>query len=294
MAEHKAGAIVDGKIKRIEPYGAFVEVAPGLEGLAHVSEISWSRLGHPNEAVTVSQSVRVKILAIENPPDARVKISLSIKQAGEQPWDNVPPHLTAGSIADGKVTNCTKFGAFVELVPGLEGLIPLSEMSYTKRVLRAEEVVKVGEKITVMIKGIDPATRRISLSLKDAGSDPWALIAQKFPVGKIAKGRVERREGYGIFVKLEDGIVGLMPKSKALEMPEYPFDKLRIGDETVVQVAEVRQEERRISLQPPKDPENDEWKNHVVTGTASLGTFGGAFGAKLKASLEKTGTNKKS
>ncbi|MEK7690554.1 MAG: S1 RNA-binding domain-containing protein, partial [Bdellovibrionota bacterium] len=164
----------------------------------------------------------------------------------------------------------------------------------TKRVLRAEEVVKVGEKITVMIKGIDPATRRISLSLKDAGSDPWALIAQKFPVGKIAKGRVERREGYGIFVKLEDGIVGLMPKSKALEMPEYPFDKLRIGDETVVQVAEVRQEERRISLQPPKDPENDEWKNHVVTGTASLGTFGGAFGAKLKASLEKTGTNKKS
>jgi small subunit ribosomal protein S1 len=187
------------------------------------------------------------------------------------------------------------FGAFVELSPGVEGLIPLSEMSYTRRVVSSDELVKEGETVSVMIKEVNPETHRISLSLKDAGADPWALISQKFPVGAIVTGKVERREGYGIFVKLDDGITGLLPKSKAIDKPEFPFEKLKVGDSVTVQIGEIRAAERRISLDVPGDPSAEDWKNFAGKGTASgsLGTLGGAFGEKLRAAMEKSDKKKK-
>ncbi|MCM2277360.1 MAG: S1 RNA-binding domain-containing protein [Oligoflexia bacterium] len=284
LEEKHEGDIVPGKVMRLEAFGAFVEVAPGIQGLAHISELSWSRVATPHEAVSVGQELSFKILKIEN-KEGKLKISLSLKQAGAQPWDSLPLQIAPGQVLDGKVTRCMKFGAFVELVPGVEGLIPLSEMSYTKRVVRSDELVKEGERITVMVKEVNPETRRISLSLKDAGSDPWALVAQKFPVGAIFSGRVERKEPYGIFVKLEEGITGLLPKSKAAEHPEFPFEKLKVGDTATVQVAEIRREERRISLDVPKDPGSEDWKNYSEKSTGSFGTLGD----KLKRALEKKG-----
>jgi small subunit ribosomal protein S1 len=176
-----------------------------------------------------------------------------------------------------------KFGCFVSISPGLEGLVPLSEMSYTKRVVRSDELMKKGESVLVMVKEIHPETRKILLSLRDAGSDPWILAAQKFPVGAIVSGKVERREPYGLFIQLEEGVTGLLPKSKAMEYPEFPFDKLKVGENIAVQIGELRIEERRISLAVPQDPHRDDWKGYQTLTSGSFGTLGD----QLKKALEK-------
>ncbi|MEO7164109.1 MAG: S1 RNA-binding domain-containing protein, partial [Bdellovibrionia bacterium] len=209
-----------------------------------------------------------------------------LKQAGVHPWQALFEQIKEGQVVEGKVTRCMKFGAFVELTPGVEGLIPLSEMSYTKRVIRSDELFHEGERITVMIKEIHNDTKKILLSLKDAGSDPWILAAQKYPVGAIVPGKVDRRENYGLFIQLEEGVVGLLPKSKAAERPEFAFDKLKPGDDVVVQIGELRLQERRISLDVPQDPNRDDWKGYVAQPAASSGSFG-TLGDKLKNALEK-------
>ena len=279
MQDHRPGDTLQGVVTRLESFGAFIEVAPGLEGLAHISEVSWSRVAHPQEAVQLGQVVQVKILKIEE-VNGRLNVSLSVKQAQATPWENLPEGIREGNIVEGKVTRCMKFGAFVEVAPGIEGLVPLSEMSYTKRVVKSDEIIKEGEKVHVLIKEIRLDERRLLLSVKDAGGDPWAVVEEKFPIGAAVRGKVERREAYGLFVKLEEGIVGLLPKSKALENSEFPFDKLKIGDEVTVQISEVRLAERRISLGVPQDPDAELWKGFAGGGGApakSLGTFGEQF-----------------
>jgi small subunit ribosomal protein S1 len=282
--ERQVGDIVPGKVKRIETFGAFVEVAPGIDGLLHISELSWSRVAHPQEVVQVGQDVRVKILKKES-IEGRLKLSLSLKQVGPEPWEGLSSQLKEGQIVPGKVTRCVKFGAFVELMPGVEGLIPLAEMSHVKRVVRSDEFVKEGEMVTVMIKEIHPDTKRISLSLRAAGEDPWSMVAHKYPVGTVVTGKVERREAYGLFIQIEDGITGLLPKSKALEQPEFPFEKLKVGEMATVQIGELRLQERRISLTPPKDPNQDDWKGYVAqgSGNSSFGTLAD----QLKKALDK-------
>jgi small subunit ribosomal protein S1 len=162
-------------------------------------------------------------------------------------------------------------------------------MSYSKRVMRSDELIHEGERITVMIKDVDPAGHRISLSLKDAGpggGDPWALLAQKFPVGTILPGKVEKREAFGLFIRLDEGVTGLLPKSKALEAADFPYDKLKVGETVTIQVAELRLGERRISLQPPKDPGSDDWKGFVAADSGGGSGFG-TLADKLKAAMEK-------
>jgi small subunit ribosomal protein S1 len=282
--ERNEGQIVKGKVKRIEPFGAFVEVSPGIEGLLHVSELSYSRVEDPNEIVTVGQEIQVKILKKES-KEGRLKISLSLKQAGAEPWDNLPVDIKEGNVVPGRVTRCMKFGAFVEIAPGLEGLVPLSEMSYTKRVMRSDELFKEGESILVMIKEMLPDTKRILLSLKDAGSDPWAMAPEKYAVGKIISGKLERREPYGLFISLEDGVTGLLPKSKAMENAEFSFEKPKLGDMITVQVAELRLGERRISLEIPSDANRDDWKGYTAQAATS-GSFG-TLADQFKKALEK-------
>jgi len=170
MDERKPGEILKGTVTRIEKFGAFVQIAPGIEGLVHVSELAWSRVSDPNEVVTVGQQINVKILSFEE-KDGRLKISLSLKQAESEPWLSLPAQISAGNVVEGKVTRCVKFGAFVELVPGVEGLIPMGEMSDTKRVIRSDDLFKAGDRISVMIKDIKLDERRILLSLKDVASD---------------------------------------------------------------------------------------------------------------------------
>jgi small subunit ribosomal protein S1 len=283
--ETQVDQIVTGKVKRLETFGAFVEIAPGVEGLLHISELSWSRVAHPGEVVQVGQEITVKILKKDS-AEGRLKVSLSLKQAGEHPWKALSGEIKEGQVVQGKVTRCMKFGAFVELTPGVEGLVPLSEMSYTKRVMRSDEFIQEGETITVMIKEIHPETKKILLSLKDAGSDPWILAGQKYPVGAIVPGKVERRENYGLFIQLEEGVTGLLPKSKAVEHPEFAFDKLKPGDTVTVQIGELKLGERRISLDVPQDPNRDDWKGYVAQPRSGGGSFG-TLGDKLQSALNK-------
>lgn len=165
--QQKVGATVTGKVTRIQDFGAFIEIAPGMEGLAHISEISWTRLKSPSDVLKVGDVVQATILKIEE-SDRRLKISLTLKQASNDPWKNLPSGIQQGNVIEGKITRCMPFGAFVEVAPGMEGLIPLSEMSSTKRVAKAEDVVNVGDTVKVLIKEVSPATKRISLSIKDA------------------------------------------------------------------------------------------------------------------------------
>ncbi len=202
----------------------------------------------------------------------------------------------AGDVVRGKVARLEKFGAFVELAPGVDGLAHISELSWT-RVNDPAEVLKVGQEVSAKILKIETqavegkgSRLRISLSLKDSGADPWVLASQNFAVGTLVTGKVERREPYGLFVKLSDSITGLLPKSKALESPEFPFDKLKVGDTVAVQIGELRIEERRISLVVPKDPGSEDWKGYVAAPAASGGGFG-TLGDKLK--LAMTGKPKK-
>lgn len=282
--EKQIGEIVKGTVKRIEPFGAFVEVAPGVDGLVHISELSWSRVADPKEVVQIGQEIRVKILKKDS-IEGRFKLSLSLKQAGLEPWQNLSGDIQEGNVVSGKVTRCMKFGAFVELAPGLEGLIPLSEMSYTKRVLKSDEFVKEGETILVKIKEIHPETKRMTLSLKDAGEDPWALAPQKYAVGSILEGKVTRREQYGLFVQLDEGVVGLLPKSKTVDRSEFPYEKLKIGDQVHVQVAELKLEERRIGLSVPNDPNAEDWRGYAPQAP-SKSTFG-TLGDQLMKAMSK-------
>jgi ribosomal protein S1 len=166
-AHHKVGDVVNGTVTRITDFGAFIEIAPGVDGLAHISQLSWARVKSPADVVKVGEKVSATILSIEE-GDRRQKISLSLKSASGDPWKNLAPDIQTGRVVRGKVTRLMAFGAFVELLSGVEGLVPLSEMSRTKRVNQADEVLRQGEEISVLIKDINPETRRISLSIKDA------------------------------------------------------------------------------------------------------------------------------
>jgi len=169
----------DGKVRRIVPYGAFVELFPGIEGMVHISELSWSRVERPEEVLTVGEVVRVKIIGIERGDGpGGIRITLTIKRVTGDPWDTVGEVFRAGDKATGKVTRCAEFGAFVEIAPGIEGLVHISEMSYTKRVLRPEDIVKVGEVIPVVVKEIDPEKRKITLAPGDPGAEEqWRSFA---------------------------------------------------------------------------------------------------------------------
>lgn len=168
--QRKPGDVVNGKVTRLEPFGAFIEIAPGIEGLAHISELAWTRVNSPKDVLEVGQIVSAKILRIEN-IDGRLKTSLTLKQSENDPWQNLPSHVQTGRVVNGKVTRCMPFGAFIELHPGIEGLVPLSEMSSEKKVSQASEVVKEGEQIAVLVKEINPQSKRISLSIKGALSE---------------------------------------------------------------------------------------------------------------------------
>jgi len=163
----RVGMQTKGKVTRLEAFGAFIEIVPGVEGLAHISELSWARVKNPNDILKVGDIVNAEILSIE-PGERKTKIALTLKQASQNPWQNLPAHILAGRVVSGKVTRTAPFGAFVELTAGVEGLIPLSEMSSIKRVARAEEVVSVGQEVSVLVKDLNTQTKRISLSLKAA------------------------------------------------------------------------------------------------------------------------------
>ncbi len=279
------GDIVDGRITKLMSFGAFAEVAPGVEGMIHISELSWTRVATPDEAVSINDPVKVKILGIQASNDAAKppKISLSIKQALGDPWTTVFDKFREGDNVEGMVTRCADFGAFVQIEPGIEGLVHISEMSH-KRVNKPEDVVSPGQKIAVTIKSIDPTNRRISLSMKDAEGDPWLQIEDRYGVGQTITGRIENKERFGYFIALEPGVVGLLPISKIKSAPNArEIENLRVDDSVTVTVETINTQDRKLSLTIGDAVESDDWRQFKKDKPAE--TALGGLGEKLKAAM---------
>ncbi len=279
------GDILRGSVTKLMPYGAFIELVPGVEGMAHISELSWSRVEKPEEAVKQGETVTVKLLKIEAKEGSDLpKISLSIKQAqSEDPWDSQAADLSAGDQITGKVVRLAPFGAFVEIAPGMDGLVHLSEMSHIKRIVKADDVVTLGEMIQVVVKDIDIQKRRISLSIKDAHGDPWTGVADKYQPGTIVETTMEKREQFGIFLTLEPGVTGLLPASlmaKAAKTSDY--ESLKPGDKVSVMVESADEDKRRISLAPPELKDSDDWKKFAAPKKESMGDMGSLLMEALK------------
>jgi small subunit ribosomal protein S1 len=263
------GDIFEGRVTKLMPYGAFVELIPGVEGMVHISELSWSRVKTSDEIVRPGDTVSVKVIAItDDDKKNQKKISLSMKQIDSDPWDTVTEKFQPGDKVIGKVTRCMKFGVFVEIAPGIEGLVHISEMSYVKRIINPEDVVTPGETVSVMVKELDAEKRRISLSIRDAQGDPWLEVTDKFTVGQIVKGTLEKKENFGYFVSLAPGITGLLPKSKFSEA-EKPglIEQLNIGDSFSLTVTEIHPGDRKIVLGPGNAKDDGAWKNYAEDAT---------------------------
>jgi len=276
------GDELQGTVTRLAPFGAFVEVAPGLEGLVHISEMSWSRNHSPEELVSLGDTVAVKLLKIEDQGKGKIRIDLSMKQTQPDPWAKAASRFEPGTVVEGTVTRTAPFGAFVEIEAGLEGLVHISEMSYLKRVTKPSEEVSVGDRVRVMVKGLDQEARRISLSIRDAKGDPWDGVADRYQPGQVVEGRVEKREDFGLLVRLEPGVIGLIPVSTLNRFPDVSLEKKKPDDPVTVAIETVDQDERRISLTPSDQVASAELKTYAA-GSGELGSLG----EKLKQAMQK-------
>ncbi|MCL2183524.1 MAG: S1 RNA-binding domain-containing protein [Chitinispirillia bacterium] len=237
--------VLKGKISKIAEFGLFVE-AGGLEGLVHISEVSWERAQNLNDSFTAGQEVEFVVLKVERKESLRnSKISLSIKQSLEDPWTKVSDRFKPGDSVEGKVTRLADFGAFVEIMPGVEGLVHVSEMAWGRRVHHPSEIVKPGQIVKVTVLGIDLNKRSVSLTLKDIADDPWKGIEEKLAVGADVAGTVARKAKFGYFIDLFEGVTGLLVFSR---MTADKKDSLRPGDSVTVQVESIDTDSRRVAL----------------------------------------------
>ena len=283
------GSVMDGTVKRLMQYGAFVEVSAGVEGMVHISELSWSKLKHPDEMVAIGDRLKVKIIGIEpQEKSGQLKIALSAKQLSDDPWLSAEEHFHEGDKIRGKVTRCAPFGAFVEIAPGIEGLVHISEMTYLRRITKPEEIVSEDESVSVLIKEIDLQKRRISLSIRDAEGDPWIDVQDKFKVGQSTEGTVEKKEKFGYFINLSPGVTGLLPKSNFKRSSEPgAIEKLREGDQLPVLVEMVNLKERKITLAPGDAAHEKDWQKYSGESGGALGDLGEKLQQAL-ASKKKT------
>jgi small subunit ribosomal protein S1 len=281
---------LDGLVTRAMPYGIFVQLADGVEGMVHVSELGWSKVAQPEDVVNIGETVRVKVIGIE--PDKKpglLKISLSMKQLTENPWNSADQHFRAGDKILGKVTRCANFGAFVEVAPGIEGLVHISEMSYTKRVLKPEDVVSVGETVSVLIKEVDMQNHRLALSIRDAEGDPWVDVTDKYTIGQSLEAVLEKKEKFGYFINLEAGITGLLPKSKLGKSGRSSeFEKLKEGDPIPVVIEAINPAERKITLIPGNAEDEQNWQKFSGDTDPSMGSLG----EKLQQAMSNKKTDK--
>jgi small subunit ribosomal protein S1 len=244
---YPVGTRVQGKVVSITNYGAFVELEPGIEGLVHISEMSWTRnVRHPSKIVSIGETIEAVVLKVD---EGEEKISLGMKQTEQDPWTVLPLKYPVGTRLQGKVRNLTSFGAFVEIEPGIDGLIHISDMSWTKRVQHPSEVVKKGDAVNVVILNIDADNKRISLGLKQAEEDPWLKIGETFPIGTEIQGRVARMMDKGVVVDLGNDIEGFVPMSQlGVANIEDPAQAVKEGQAVDMKVLEVDPIHHRIVL----------------------------------------------
>lgn len=241
------GSRVQGKVVNLAAYGAFVEIAPGIEGLVHISEFSWTkRVARASDMLNVGDEIMVQVLSVDS---ENQKIALGIRQTQENPWDSVMDRYPVGSRVKGKVRNWTQYGAFVELEDGIDGMIHVTDLSWTRRPAHPSECLQKGQEVEAIVLDVNPKEQRISLGLKQAQTDPWADIASKYAVGAIIKGKVSKVASFGAFVELEEGVDGLVHISQISDQRiEKVKDALQIGQEVEARVVKVDRGERRIGL----------------------------------------------
>lgn len=241
-------AKIKGKVVNILPYGAFIELEKGLEGLVHISELSWSRrINHPSEVLAIGDVVEAMVLSV----DANTqKISLGIKQMEANPWLKVQERYPIGSHVKGKVHTLTEYGAFIELEVGIDGLMHISDMSWTKRLMHPEEIVKKNQKIEAVVLSVDAENRKIALGMKQLTEDPWPQIVEKYPTGLEVEGTITKVTNFGAFVELEEDLEALlhMSETKEPDKTKAATDLFNVGDKIKARVAKADAEQRRIAL----------------------------------------------
>ena len=291
LEEIQEGEIRHGVVKNIADFGAFVDLG-GIDGLLHITDMSWTRINHPSEAVSIDQEIEVMVLRVDR---EKGRIALGLKQRLPSPWDELELKYPVGSKVKGKVTNVTSYGAFVQLENGLEGLVHVSEMSWTRRVNHPSEVVKVGDEVEVVILEINKEKQEIGLGMKQAETNPWDLVEEKYPPGTSVEGKVRNLTNYGAFIELEEGIDGLLHISDMswTKKVTHPSELIKEGDKLKAVVLSVDREKKRISL-GMKQLAIDPWKTEiaerykvgdVVVGTVTKITNFGVF-VELESNLE--------
>jgi len=291
LKQIKVGELRKGVVKNIADFGAFVDLG-GIDGLLHITDMSYGRIGHPSEMVKIDDEIEVMILNVDTEKE---KIALGLKQKQPSPWDLVPDKYPVGTKVKGEVVNIMTYGAFVRLEPGIEGLVHISEMSWTKRVNHPSELVNVGDQVDVIVLGINKEKQEISLGMKQTQANPWDQVISKYPVGEIVEGTIRNLTNYGAFIEIEEGIDGLLHVSDMswTRKISHASEMLQKNDTVRCRVLSVDQDRKRIAL-GMKQLQDDPWETliptkyqpgAVVTGTVTKLTNFGVF-VQLESGLE--------
>jgi len=286
LAEMVPGDIRKGTVKNITDFGAFIDLN-GIDGLLHITDMSWGRIGHPSELLKVGQEIDVVVLDVNKEKE---RVSLGLKQKMSNPWDNIETKFPVGARVKGKIVNLVPYGAFVQLEPGVEGLVHVTELSWTKRVAKPGDMLKQGQEIEAIVLGINREEQKISLGIRQLESNPWDNAEQKYPASTRVKGKVRNLTSYGAFVELEEGIDGMIHVSDIswTRKINHPSEVLKKGDEVEAIVLEVDRPNQRIAL-GMKQLAQDPWENidqfykvgDLVTGNVTkLASFGAFVGLK--------------
>jgi small subunit ribosomal protein S1 len=278
----KEGAILKGVVKNLTDYGAFIDLG-GIDGLLHITDMSWGRIGHPSEMFNVGDEVRVVVLKFDPQTE---RVSLGLKQIQEDPWHRADEKYPVGTRVQGKVVSLTDYGAFIEIEQGVEGLVHVSEMSWTKRVKHPSKLVNIGDQVGAVVLDIDPKAKRIALGMKQIEPNPWTLLEDKYPIGSVIKGQIRNVTDFGIFVGVEEGIDGLVHVSDIswTQRIKHPGELYKKGDEVEAVVLNIDVENERFSLgikQLYQDPWETLHERHpigaAVKGKVTKVTDFGAF-----------------
>jgi small subunit ribosomal protein S1 len=242
----KEGAVLKGQVKNLTDYGAFIDLG-GIDGLLHITDMSWGRIGHPSEMFNVGDEVRVVVLKFD--PTAE-RVSLGLKQIQEDPWHRADEKYPVGTRVSGKVVSITDYGAFIEIEQGVEGLVHVSEMSWTKRLKHPSKMLEVGAQVEAVVLDIDPKAKRIALGMKQIEQNPWTLLEDKYPIGSVIKGQIRNVTDFGVFVGVEEGVDGLVHVSDIswTQRIKHPGEMFKKGDEVEAVVLNIDVENERFSL----------------------------------------------
>ena len=273
IAKLEKGQVLEGTVKNITSYGVFIDLG-GVDGLIHITDLSWGRVNDPNEVVKLDEKLNVVILDFD---DEKKRIALGLKQLQPHPWDALDPNLKVGDKVKGKVVVMADYGAFVEIAPGVEGLIHVSEMSWSQHLRSAQDFMKVGDEVEAVVLTLDRKERKMSLGIKQLKADPWANIEEKYPVGSKHTAKVRNFTNFGVFVELEEGVDGLIHISDLswTKKIKHPSEFTQIGADIDVQVLEIDKDNRRLSLGHKQLEENpwDVFETIFTVGSIHEGTI---------------------